>query len=99
MAKKKLDLLQFSAGGAAESSATSTEIVRCEFGNANLGGEFLDDMPDQLFRNSVAPSSTRATHTPEKIPRVNSGGSCPFIQQPMHPIRDGNGSDVTSLAA
>ena len=46
MPKKKLNLLQFTAGGAAEPSATSTEIMRCEFANANLGGELLDDVPN-----------------------------------------------------
>jgi hypothetical protein len=45
VAKKELNLLQFAAGGAAESSATSTEIVRREFGDANIGCEFLDDVP------------------------------------------------------
>ena len=43
--EKKLNLLQFAAGGAAEPSATSPEIVRREFANANLGGELLDDVP------------------------------------------------------
>jgi len=77
----------------------ATKIVRCEFGNANLGGELLDDVPDQLFRYSFAPSSTSATHMPEKLSRFNSGGLCPFVEQGMHPIRDGNGSNVASLSA
>ena len=34
--------------------------------HANLGGELLDDMPDELFRYGFAPSSTGATHTPEE---------------------------------
>lgn len=42
MPEKKLNLLQFAARGAAEPSATSAEIVRREFANANLGGELLD---------------------------------------------------------
>jgi hypothetical protein len=56
MPKKELNLLQFTAGGAAEPSATSTEIMRREFANANLGGELLDDVPDQLFCHSFAPN-------------------------------------------
>jgi hypothetical protein len=51
--KKKLNLLQFAAGGAAEPSATSTEIVRREFANANLGGELLDDMRIPAKPNSI----------------------------------------------
>ena len=77
----------------------ATEIVRREFVNADLGGELLDDVPDELFRNSFSPRSTGATHMPEKLTRVNSGRLCPFVQQTMHPMRDGNGSNVTSLSA
>jgi len=99
VAKKELNLFQFSAGGAAESSATSTKIVRRQFGNANSGGELLDDVPDELFRYSLSQSSTGATHVPEKPACVNSGRLCPFGQQAMHPIRDGNSSNVTSPSA
>jgi hypothetical protein len=94
-----LNLLQFAASGAAEPSATSTEIVRCEFGNANPAGELLDDVPDELFRYSFSPSSTSTTHMPEKLTRVDSGGLCPFVQQAMYPMRHRNGSNVTSLSA
>ena len=72
MAKKELNLLQFAAGGAAQPSATSTEIVRREFANAGLGGEFLDEVPDELFSYSFAPNSTSATPTPEKAAPVYS---------------------------
>jgi len=99
VSKKELNLLQFAAGGAAEPSATSTKIVGREFANANLGGELLDDMPDELFRYSFAPNSTGTTHTPEKAAPVNSGGFCPIIQQAMHPVRNRNRSNVTSLSA
>ncbi len=67
MAKKELNLLQFAAGGAAEPSATSTEIVRRQFGDANLGGELLDDMPDELFRYGFTPSSTGTTDAPNEL--------------------------------
>jgi hypothetical protein len=59
VAKKELNLLQFAAGGAAEPSATTAEIVRREFVNADLGGEPLDNVPDELFRYSVAPELCR----------------------------------------
>jgi hypothetical protein len=45
VAKKELNLLQFTAGGAAEPSATSTKVMWCGFGHADLGGELLDDVP------------------------------------------------------
>src|SRR6516225_2247257 len=78
---------------------TSTEVVGREFADANLGGELLDDMPDELFRYSFAPNSTCATHPPEKAACANSGGPCPVIQKTMHPIRDRNGPNVTTLSA
>jgi hypothetical protein len=69
--KKKLNLLQFAAGGAAEPSATSTEIVAREFA-ANLGGELLDEMPDQLFRHSFVPNLAGAAYTPKENIGVDS---------------------------
>jgi hypothetical protein len=98
VAKKKLNLLQFAAGSAAEPSASSTEIVRCELVDASLSGELLDDVPDELFRYSFSPGSPSATHVPKKLTRFNSSRMCLFVQQAMHPIRDGNGSNVTSLS-
>ena len=99
MPKKKLNLLQFAAGGAAEPSATSAEIVRREFANANLGGELLDDVPDEFFRYSFAPNFARAAYAPKKSTDIDSGRRRPVIQQLRHPIRNGDGSNVTSLSA
>ena len=59
----------------------------------------MTDVLDELFRYSLSTSSTGATHVPEKPACVNSGRLCPFVQQAMHPIRDGNSSNVTSLSA
>jgi hypothetical protein len=46
--------------------------VRREFVNANLGGELLDDVPDQLFRHILAPDVpallTRRKRLPASIP-------------------------------
>src|ERR1035438_4676321 len=99
MAQEELDLLQFAAGGATKPSASPAQVMRGELADARLYGEFLDDVPYGLFRYALAPSSTRATHTPEKPPRFDSGSFCPSVNQAIHPIRDGNGSDVTGLSA
>jgi len=48
VAKKELNLLQLATSRAAEASATSTKVVRRKFADANLRGELLDDMPDEL---------------------------------------------------
>src|ERR1700754_1413669 len=86
--KKKLNLLQFAAGGATEPSATSTEIVRRELANTNLGGELLDDVPDELFRHSFAPNLPGAAYTPKEITGIDSGRRRPVIQQPGYPFRN-----------
>ena len=62
MANKELNLLQLATGGAAEPSATSTEIVWREFADADLGGELLDDMPDEFFSYSLAQTYRRYSH-------------------------------------
>ena len=98
MAKKKLNLLQLATGRTAEASATSAEVVGRKFADADLAGELLHDMPDELLRDGFAPNPTCATHPPEKATRANSCGRCPVIQQAMHPIRGGNGPNVTTLS-
>ena len=79
MTKKKLDLLQLAASGAAKASATSPEVVGRKFADPNLTGERLHDMPDQLFRYRFAPSSASAAHTAENAALGYTGGSLPVI--------------------
>ena len=72
--------------------------MRCEFANANFGGELLHDMPDQLFRHAFAPYFTAAAYPPEKAASVNPGGIRPVVQQLVNPIRNRNRSNVPSLS-
>ena len=95
--EKKLNLFQFAAGGAAEPSATSAEIVRREFANANLGGELLDDVPDELFRHSFAPNLAGAAYTPEETTGLDPSRRRPVIQNLGHPVRNWDSSNVTTL--
>jgi hypothetical protein len=73
--------------------------MRREFRDADLCGEFLDDMPDKLFCYSVAPSSASAADTTEEMPRFNASSPCPFGQLSIHPVWNGNGANVTSLSS
>src|SRR5215475_6014662 len=70
-----------------------------EFANANLGGELLDDVPDQLFRHSFAPNLAGAAYTPKETTGLDSSRRRPVIQKPGHPVRNWDGSNVTSLPA
>jgi hypothetical protein len=98
VAENKLDLLQLATSGAAEAGTTSPEIIRCEFADADLTSELLEDVPDQLFRHSFTPNFASAAHPPEEAPHFDIGGRSPFIQQAMHPPRHGNGPNVTGLS-
>jgi hypothetical protein len=86
MPKKKLNLLQFTACGAAKPSAASTEMVRGEFAYANLTGELLDDVPDQLFRDSLTPNLAGAAHAPKEAASFDSSRSRPVVEQADHPV-------------
>ena len=55
MAQQELDLLQFAAGGTAKPNASPAQVVRGEFADARLCGEFLDDVPYGFLRYALAP--------------------------------------------
>ena len=97
VAKQELNLFQLTTSGSAQAGATSTEIVRRELCNADLGSKLLDDVPDELLCHPFAPNFASATHAAEEAATSYSSGSYPVVQQSMHPIRDGNGSNVASL--
>jgi len=97
MTQQKLNLLQLAASGTTEASATPPEVVRREFADTNFRGELLDDVPDQLFRNSLAPDSARAAHAAEEATTGDSTGPHPVIEETAHPVRDRDGLNVTAL--
>jgi hypothetical protein len=99
VAKKKLNLLQFATGGTAQPATTSADVMRCEFRDADLCGEFLNDVPDKLFCYSVAPGSASAADTTEEMPRFDTRSLRPFAQLRIHPIWNGNGENVASLSS
>ena len=94
-----MNLFQLAASGAAQAGATSTEIVRRELGDADLGSKLLDDVPDELFCHPFTPNVSSAAHAAEKAASGNSSGLHPVVQETLHPIWDGDGSNVTSLPA
>ncbi len=62
-------------------SATPPEVMRREFVHANFRGELFDDVPDRLFRNSLARDALfRAAYRwTEKAALVDSGGRRPLF--------------------
>lgn len=83
MAKEKLNLFQLAAGRAAESRATSSQIMGRKFADASFGGKLLDYMPDQLLRHgfphTLPALLTRRKRLPVLIPAAvvqSSKGQC-----------------------
>ena len=99
MTKQELNLLQLAARGSTKPAAASTEIMRRELADADLGSELLDDVPDEFFRHPFAPNFASTTHAAEEAASGDSGGLRPLVKQTLHPIRNRNGSNVPSLPA
>jgi hypothetical protein len=99
LAEEKLDLLQLAASGTAESSATSAPIMRRELAYAYIRRELLDEVPDELLGDPLAPNLASAAYAAEQVSTGNSGGLHPVAQEIPHPIGDGDGPSVTSLPA
>jgi hypothetical protein len=57
MAKEELDVLQLSAGGAAQLRARAPEVMRRDGPESEFGSLLLDDVPNQAFGRALAPKS------------------------------------------
>src|SRR5687767_11690257 len=55
MSQQELDLLQFTTRGVAQASASSPEVVGSQGLDSNTGRTPLDDVPDDILGDSVAP--------------------------------------------
>jgi hypothetical protein len=80
MAEEKLNLLQFASRGPTQASACPTQVVWREPIVADSGGEFLNDVPDQLLDYSVAPGPAGAAHLSEELSCLNACRYYPVVQ-------------------
>ncbi len=71
--------------------------MRRELQQAELRGVLLDDMPDDLLRDAVAPCPSCSANAPEQPPTGNSSGHEPIIECLLDLVRIGNGPDVACL--
>jgi len=71
--------------------------VGCKSVVADSGGEFLDDVPNQLLGHSLAPGLARATHFSEELSCVNACGYHPFAEGAVDPVGHWDRSDVAAL--
>ena len=85
VAEEELDLLQFAAGGATESSATPPKVVRRKFAHTDFRRELLDEVPNELLRHHFAPNLPSATNAPEEATTGDSSGLHPVIEEGRAP--------------
>ena len=98
MSEQELDLLQLASCRVAELCARPPQIVRGKTGEATLGGIQLDHVPNDAFRDTIAPPFTSSADTTEYLARMQVSGSDPRIQGRLNPLGDGNRSNVPALA-
>jgi len=70
--EEELDLLQFAAGGAAQSGTASAQVVRRELADACLFRELLNDVPGKFLGHPVSPSRAGTAHTTEHLSSLES---------------------------
>jgi len=64
---------------------------------ANAFRKFFKDMPNELFRYSVAPRLARAAHLSEKHPGLNAGRRDPIASCTVNPLWHRYRSNVSAL--
>ena len=98
MAKQELDLLQLASRIVTQACTGSAKVVRCDFGQAELCGILLHDMPDDLFCYVIAPGRSGSANTPKQVPTRNSSRIHQSIYSLLHPVWNWNSPDVARLA-
>ena len=79
MPKKKLNLLQFSAGCMTQLRTRPAQIMRRQLGKAGLSRVLFYDMPDKSFRDAVAPMFACPTDTSEQSSGRDPGCGLPEV--------------------
>jgi hypothetical protein len=68
MAEQKLDLLQFAAGGVAQTSARSPQIVRRQGFDAHTGGAVSHYVPNYVLSYPVSPNRSILANGRNSLP-------------------------------
>jgi len=97
VAKKKLDLIQFSTRCMAQLRARTPQIMRRHLRKSEYPRVLFHDMPDYSFGYAVTPVFA-PTDTSEQSSGRNSGCSRPSIDRPFDPFGNRYGSNVAAFA-
>jgi hypothetical protein len=99
MPEEELDLLQFAAGGAAQSGTASAQVVRRELAAPCLFRDLLNDVPGKFLGHPVSPSFAGAAHTTEHLSSLESCSFDPRAEFAIDPVWDRHRPDMAALAA
>jgi hypothetical protein len=98
MAEQELDLFQLASGNMTQPGARATKIVRRELGNAQLWCILLDNVPHDRLRDAVTPCFARFTDASKHPSKGNASRAGPLINQLFGPVRNRNGSNVSTFS-
>jgi len=98
VAKKKLDLIQFSTRCMAQLRARTPQIMRRHLRKSEYPRVLFHDMPDYSFGYAVTPVFACPTDTSEQSSDRYSGCSHPKINGPFDPFGNRHGSNVAPFA-
>jgi hypothetical protein len=82
----------------AKAGASSTQVVRRERGNLTALCLLLHYTPNHLGAEADSPDSPSFIDRTEEDAGRNPGGFRPGVNSGLHLIRDGNGSNMATLA-
>src|SRR3954467_14006572 len=96
--QKKLNLIQFATRSVAQPSAGTTQIMRCQCDDAGNPCRFSDDLPDRFLSDALSPCLADLIYPAEQFSSMNSSRTQPIAELALHPIGNGNSSNMTTLA-
>ena len=66
-------MFQLTSRSVAEPSTRPTQVVRCQFGNADGPRGLFHDVPDRLFRDALSPYLPNLVDPAEQPSSINAG--------------------------
>src|SRR5947209_2971407 len=90
VAEQELDLIQFTAGEVAQTSAGTTQVVRGKVVDPRACRGGSDDIPEHLRRHAVAPDASGLVNSQKHRTGRDSGCRCPSVYGPLDPARNRN---------
>jgi hypothetical protein len=98
VAKKELDLIQFSTGCMAQLRTRTPQIVRRYMGEPKFSSVLFYNMPDDSFGYAVTPGFASPAYTSEQSSGRNSGFTRPAVDGRFDPLGHRYGLNVTAFA-